>query len=284
MSEKINTTNNSEENHKIHDAEGFIARMREQFKPAETVQNRIDELVMKGEEGKDELEGVIRQMTIQSLKDDDDFMANAKKINSGRMRPEDEEELIERQRHVLDNRRLIIAEIAGVPNEAIENDIEQAKDRLASMVEPGDSPEDILKKLDILRINKDNQEVFNYPHSLMPESTNTKWEVYLTTVAKHVKLVREGGGDLSLRADTEYADNLRHFAHNRVTKDVHHILGFDKLDQEQWSFKMTRDLLAKMRDARFPTIETAESKLTGSAIKDAVAATETLNKKMNDFE
>lgn len=277
MSETLTSSPDNTDNSDIYDASGFIERMRGLFGDSETAQNRIDLLLKDGTQNTDELDKLIDDLAKDSLRQDENFMENAKTIRRGRLSPVEAERMIQQQKRILENRRYAIIEMAAIPEEALLNEIDLARQRVHDLVGEEDSPDEVLKKLGILTYNYKDDEVFTFPTDLMPDVTNDKWDVYLAAVLKHVKLRDETPGDRKQKKDELVdADKVRRFAHNRVAHDIHKILGFDKLDSDSWDFEKTRNLLAKMRDSRFPNIETAESKLTGEAVMNGLSAAKIL--------
>lgn len=268
------------------DYDGFMARMQALFAKNETVMNRIDQLIQQGPDARAELDTITDDLAFDLLSDNKEFNDNIKRIHSHRLASNEKKRLVARQKEIFKQTKDLVIETAGVPTEVMESDIEQARRRVFEAV--GNSTDDlesddVLTKLGILTHDDNGAEVFTYPYGIMPESTNERWEVYLGSVREHLKLSRDVRAGTRDRTELEEADNTRRLAHNRVARDVHTILGLEELSDAEWGFEKTRSLLAKMRDHRFPTVETAEKERTSDSVKVALGAVRALTMRLSDL-
>lgn len=143
----------------------------------------------------------------------------------------------------------------GLPDEARFTEIELARNKVLSLYTEklGHAPEDpqnALKILGITQYDDEGQVSYHFPHDIVPESVNEKWDAYLTSVCAHLKAAQDHQSNPDMER-VELADKTRKYAHDSVTRDVHAILGLQ--DIKDWDFQSTRRLLASIREAVFPT-------------------------------
>ena len=231
---------------------------------------QIDELRHLYDAGdQEELDTHIDDLVYDALQSDEEFMANMKTLKENRQAggrsSVNEDSIRVRQNEIFNEYKRTLVSISGLPVGIGLDEYEVAKERVQDIiknnVEAGTARE-VLKSLGILTMNEKGDEIFSYPENLFPPETNKKWELYLNRVREHLKKERGVVAGTLEQEELETADRMRRLAHNSVTKDVDTILGLDKLPDSDWSFDKTRELLAKMRDKRYPTVETAEKART----------------------
>jgi hypothetical protein len=244
--------------------EAFLERMKNIYEKLQTNGSSLRDLY---DEGKtDQLDDQINEMATDLLRDDNEFLTNMSSLRglrSSRMKDASAEKtLVERNKELLKTYRDLVVMESGLPDEARLNEIETAKksvaDLLSSRGYQGGDPAEALQLLGIVSENDEGM-VYAFPETLVPDSVNEKWCIYLTSVIEHVnseKALHNGTGS---QEGVVEADRVRTYAHNAVTGDVHNILGLQ--GDKGWEFKDTRQLLAHIRDFVLPD----DASLTGEA-------------------
>lgn len=238
----------------------------------------------------EELEAYIDDTTYEALLADDEFVANMARLKEVRQSENvvAEAAIRTRQKEIFSDYKNTIVNLSGLDSDATKGDFEKAREATGHIIndhlEAGGTQEDLLKKLGILELNEGGEEVFTYPAHLFPEKTNQKWALYLEKVKAHLKAERATIAGTMSQQEFEDADKARRFAHNSATRDVHEILGLDALPENEWKFSNTRELLAKMRDHRFPTVDTAEKARTTREVLRAANALGVLSTRIADLE
>jgi hypothetical protein len=241
--------------------EAFIARMEAAYASMKTEEDTLNELYQQGKH--DELNIKIDNLTDDIVSKNPESIENLAKIKELRSyRDQDKEAikiLIDRQKELYATYRNWIIIESGLPDDARFSEIEKASDNVKDILKraypSGEySPNDALKTLNILSCDDEGKEIYRFPEELVPETTNALWMTYLAAVCKHVKAER----DLATHViDDKFivgeADKDRTYAHNKITRDLHPILGLE--GNQKWDFLSTRGLLAKIRDQVFPTID-----------------------------
>ena len=221
-----------------------------------------------------------------------DFNENIKKLkNRGNLKTEEESAIRNNQREMNRDVRSRIMELAGIPTEAGMTTIELGKKIVKEKLETSkneiNKPEDVLFALGILRVEtNDDQPKFVYPANLFPRATDDKWGHYLDSVKRHLKTVGDFQSGLTEKISVETADTARRVAHDIITRDVHAILGFENLPSDKWDFSKTRNLVAKMRDERYPTVATSEKAVVSIAATEGlgVYALKIMSQKLADLD
>lgn len=239
----------------------------------------FDDLIelSKTEPGSERFEVFLDDLTYEALSENKEFKDNGKAMTSGKLSADQQLELRDKQRALFNSYRQAIIQEAGLPTEAALTEVEKSKQKVQAIVaralDSGETPgaTQVLEALGVISHDEDSNDIFTYPKDLFPKSTDNKWETYLETVRNHLRIERAVRHELVDKAELGDADTTRRMAHNAVTRDVHEILGLDELADEKWDFEKTRNLLAKMREARFPTVETAEKSVTEEAVLVGVA-------------
>jgi hypothetical protein len=238
----------------------------------------LDELVelYRNEEQHEQFEEALEDLAHKALQENDEFVKNARIMRSRTVSPEIQKQIRDRQHQLLDSYKQAIVREAGLSTEASQTEIEAAKQHVKEIVEAQVEKAgavdalDILSTLGILRKDKDGNETFFYPSKLFPKDTNDKWTTYIETVRNHLKI----GGLVKLKQaapeELGEADKVRRIAHNAVSRDVDEILGFENLPDTRWDLEKTRELLAKMRDTRFPNVQSGEKFVTEKAVVEGV--------------
>lgn len=239
----------------------------------------VDELIrLSGiPDEKEHFETLLEDVAFEALKEHEEFTHNAMKMRSGGLSKEQQLTVRDRQRELLSLCKVSILSEAGIDTDAAKTDFDLAKAHVKEIVDSitssseGFEAVDILSEMGIIAKDENGEDIFQYPPSLFPQSTDKKWGTYLESVRAHLRTERAvHAGTLGKEALGE-ADRLRRYAHNAVSRDVHEILGFS------WDFEDTRNLVAKMRDSRFPTVETGEAFRTGKAVAEGALGVAALN-------
>ncbi len=201
---------------------------------------------------------------------DPTYVQNANKLKDGRVKGAEADEMAKRQREMVEIIRKIVIAESGLPTKELQTAIEQGQEAVQERLQGVDlsnvSTNEILRKLGILEEDENGDVTFNYPVDLFPEEITKKWNVYIDAVKKHIDVGLKVERGALPREDLEVADSSRRLAHNRISEDLHKILGFDKLPKESWDLESTRRLVAKMRDKKFVGEETKESVITSQAL------------------
>lgn len=149
----------------------------------------------------------------------------------------------------------------------IVDEIEHAKLQISKIISDDQkqhgTESDALVALGILSQDEEGVERFSYPRDLMPSSTNEKWHEYLKSVKAHVIAADQHDSKGTIMA----LDHARRYAHNTIARDVQALLGFDDSDE---GFEEARKLVAKMRENRFPTIDTAERDRVAKKVQEGM--------------
>lgn len=243
----------------------FLERMR---KLSETTGSNLFDLYNDKGPDSPEFTDTLDDVVFSIAVSDEEYAKNMEALKSGRLKRDEAEEIARHQRATADAIRHMVVVESGLPTEEFLTDIQKAQMAVAERLEGSfDAPSDeLLRRLGILSEDPDGGATFTYPADLFPQSVNDKWEVYLATVQEHLDAAKEVSLGIRDKSDVESADKVRKFAHDRITSDLHKILGFDQLNAEEWSFRKTRDLIAKMRDAKFIGVATGESEITSMAL------------------
>lgn len=216
-------------------------------------------------------------VTYESLSEDRAFMNNIRRIHTTTTPKQEQDSIRDAQRRMFEQRKQAILTELGIKSEDEEADFSEKRAVIQNMlaevdVSGNESAEDILKILGIISSNEAGQEVFTYPPNLFPSTTNDKWDSYLGSVKSHLQKSREFGSGMLGKEDIELADRTRRVAHNAVSRDIDKLLGLDLLPESTWDFEKTRKLVVKMREHRFPTVDTAEEHVTTRAVAFGLAA------------
>lgn len=283
--------------HDSHDhhpspANGFDAfreRLEKKLAPSKTALDELRDLHSSGD--KETFDVFIDDLVYEALGTNEEFIANVHQINHLRALPGDhtseESAIRDRQNELFNQYKADIIDLAGLPSEAGQDEYALAKDsvqqKIAEIVEKDGSSSDLLKELGILTLDKDQNEIFTYPRGLFPENTDKKWDLYLERVKDHLRKERGAGLGTIDRSEYAIADQMRKLAHDSLTNDVHDLLQLNKLSDESWGFAQTRRMIAKMRDSRYPTVETAEKDRTTDRILEASQVLGVLGTKLSDL-
>lgn len=280
-----------EQHHTPDQEDSFIERIRQLYANQKTALDELTDLYNLAqdnpEEYKDQFEEFLDDLVYNSLVDDEEFMKNAKRMRSGRASKDEQLEIKDRQNSIFNTRKAIVVEVANLPTEAGLDDIQKSKMKVADLISEYEGSHngelDVLLALGILTKDEAGREVFTYPTGLFPATTDKKWEIYLESVRNHIRKSR--GVELGIldKVEVEDADTIRRTAHNAISRDVDMILGLSELPDNRWNLERTRALVAKMRDLRFPTVETAERDRTAQDVHDAMVVTGILTSRLSDL-
>lgn len=136
---------------------------------------------------------------------------------------------------------------------------------------------DPLTTLGILQKDQDGNEYFSYPKGLFAKETDSRWHTYLDAVRQHISTVNKFERGHSNKADLVSADNTRRIAHNALARDLQYYLGLPGHDLEDY-----RRLAVKMREQRFPNINTGERERTNKSIVVALRIGETVTNALHE--
>lgn len=253
------------------DFQAFADRIREVYRPIESIGNHITDLYDQGkhEEAKELIDTHAEELAMQ----DERSQGNLRQLQKLRSyRDKDTvaiKTLVDSQKQIVEEYRVFIINELGLPDEARLSQIEQARnaiaERLSTSLPEGYNPGEALEELGIITVH-DNEVEYHFPSELVPKSTTELWETYLASVCHHVQTQRNlSRGLIDDKGAVEQADKTRTYAHNAVTKELHSILNFN---ENQWKNRDTRELLGKIRDFTFPTYESAVSGDSESFVKE----------------
>lgn len=271
--------------------EAFMARMGEAYASEKT---RLDELLeVYANEGEGEhFETLLDDLVYEAIVYNPDFKANVAMVQNPDISEAERLRYRDKQRALFAEYRQAIVQEAGLPSKFGANELLDAKRKVSSIVKntirEADNPNSgvVLRTLGVLQQDDEGKDFFAYPHGLFPESVDKKWEVYLEAVRNHLRIKRDFEVGIKQRYELVDADRARRLAHNAVTRDIDAILGLGSNPEQDWDFEKSRNLIAKMRDSRYPTIQTAEQAVTETAIVEAVAgmhAVQALSRRLSDF-
>ncbi|MDB5170090.1 MAG: hypothetical protein JWN82_486 [Candidatus Saccharibacteria bacterium] len=271
--------------------EAMVQRVQELYGIERTALDELRDLAGNPAES-ERFDVFLDDLTYGALAENEEFNDNRMRMATGKLPQDKQLELRNKQRELFSRYRQGIIEEAGLPTETALTDAEKSKKKIQTILsEVADQheatqPVKALEALGIITHDKDGKEIFTYPTGLFPSSTDNKWDVYLASVREHLGVKRDVAHGIVDRTKLGEADTMRRMAHNAVARDVDDILGLDKLNNSKWNFEKTRNLLAKMRDSRFPTVETAEKFVTEDAVLEGVIglhALKTLHTKLSDM-
>lgn len=244
----------------------------------------IDELhrLTADKEAGERLEVFLDDLTYEALSTNEDFNRNRKDMMSGKLSAEQQAKVRDEQRALFNRYRQGIIEEAGLPTDTGMTEVEKSRQAIKSKLEQSlaghdtSEPLKVLEALGIITHDKEGKEIFTYPEGLFPKSTDNKWEVYLESVRNHLRIERAVHSGTVDKRELGDADTIRRAAHNAVSREVHEVLGLESLEGSDWDFDKTRNLLAKMRDSRWPTVETREKAVTEEAVLEGVIGLQAL--------
>lgn len=271
--------------------EAMMERMRALYGIERT---NLDELqtLAADETERERLDVFLDDLTYAALENHEEFRANRKLMSSRGISKDAQMEIRDKQRSIFEQYRNGIIEAAGLPSETAISDVERSKQNISGIVaeaigEPGsDNAVKVLEALGIITYDGENREIFTYPRNLFPKTTDNKWDAYLESVKQHLRIERAVHNGTVDKTELGEADTVRRVAHNSVAREVDALLGLDQLPDSTWDFENTRNLLAKMRDSRFPTVRTAEKFTTEEAVLEGVIglqALRTLRGRLSDM-
>ncbi len=273
-------TNNHENSPAPHDDEDLNEESLEAYiRRTYATQSNFDELLqLHASEGVDStgFQEALADLAYDALDENEQFTRNIRRLKVRGLSAEEDSAIRAEQKALFERYKLAIVHEAGIPEDGALDAMEGARAKVSHLLtetlQNNENAEidDVLKALGIIVVDKDGNDRFHYPEDLFPARTNEKWKTYISAVMLHVKADKELKAKRGSKAEVEYADGVRTVAHTAVTTDIDAILGLSQLDDHQWDFKKSRALIAKMRDVKFPTVETRESQLTATAIADGL--------------
>jgi hypothetical protein len=286
--------NSSQINNDHHPTQGggfdsFRERLEKKLAPSKTALDELRDLHATGT--REAFDVFVDDLVYEALGSNDEFMNNVQTINRLRRLPgdhtEEESAIKDRQNELFNQYRADIIDLAGLPTEAGQDEYVVAKaviqEKISEIVAKNGSSSDLLQELGIISLDEEGEEIFTYPRGLFPHATDKKWDLYLERVKDHLR--KERGTNVGTIDRSEYAiaDQMRKLAHDSVTNDVHSLLQLNKLPDESWGFAQTRRMMAKMRDSRYPTVETAEKDKTTSRVLEASQVLGVLGTRLSDL-
>ncbi len=258
------------------DEEEEMARLNALYGQSITVVEEIRKRYYDGGET-DSFRDFINDVVYKALEQNEEFRDNVRKLRGRRLSPEETTRVQSKQQALFNYVKVALMETAGIPTEAALSDIELGKkmvqDRLNSSDIDIKSVNDVLRVLGVIHQDEnDEKPKFVYPEGLFPNSIDDKWKRYLGAVVNHMRTARdfESGLNYMTKHDVMRADSTRKIAHDSVAKSMDAILGLDKLPESEWDFDKTRRLVDKMREERYPSIDTNEEMSTANAISKAL--------------
>ena len=270
-----------------HDVESLEAYLRKTYATQSGFEEIQDLFASEGVTG-DGFQEALADLAYDALDQNEEFTNNIKRLRSPGLPGAEDASIRARQKELFEEYKRAIMSEANIPLGDGVDAIEGARAKVSHLLTEtlqgtqNADIDEVLGALGITVVDDEGRTRFNYPEDLFPVQTNNKWKAYISAVMIHLRSVdqlRDGRGS---KDEVEDADRVRRIAHNAVTTDIDAILGLSNLDDTQWDFEKSRKLVAKMRDAKFPTVETRESQLTAEAIADGlvgVHALKTLIKK-----
>lgn len=251
-------------------------RMSALYEPLTTKQDELKQLYedSKKDAGKLELfTDLLDDIAYKALEKNDTFTQNITAMRKAS--PDEQIRIRDDQRAMFNDVKTMILREAGIRDFEDERDLEVAKAKIREKIQPlldnsSVSEANILEALEVLVVDESGDKIFHYPDGLFPKATTEKWNNYLAAVRQHLRTKRNVDTGVGDRKDEEQDDAMRRIAHNAVSEDINELLGLSGLPDAEWDFEKTRKLVAKMRDERYPTIETAEREVTEKAILDGI--------------
>lgn len=264
-------TNQAEQplQHTDDDSQEFIARMRQLYSGQEVAVDRLRELY----EGDDSqaFQEFLDDITYAALEENTEFLENARKARSTHS-TEEQQSIRSQQRKIFDEAKQFVLMEAGLPTEASLDEIDTTRKKIAEILRAKldltseHEINDVLTALGIVTTDEEGNERFTYPNDLFPDSVNKKWEAYNQSVLEYFRIERAVEAGTRGREDLQVIDGSRRIAHNAVAHGVDEILGLSELPEAVWDFEKSRKLITKMRDMKYPTVETAERASTNNAV------------------
>lgn len=170
---------------------------------------------------------------------------------------------------LFDKAKRFLLELAGLSTERHKSDVEIAKEHIQNLLTDAQSRVgedfDPLVELGILKVGEDGKEAFVYPNDLFPESTRVKWRAYLDAVNNHLRTSNDLKMGIATPNDLQVADNYRRISHNTVSMEIKDLLGLS------WDLEDARNLVTKMRENRYPNVQTGEKGRTNDALQEGMA-------------
>jgi hypothetical protein len=268
----------------------FAARLKERAREEGkvTALDHLHELYRANDQ--EALDTYIDDLVYEALQNDEEFLDNIQTLREARKANgtgAENEDLRRRQNEIFNEYKRNLISISGLPEAVGQDEYEEAKKRIqgiiAEHVTTHDGTDGVLGALGILTLDDEGREIFTYPRGLFPAQTDQKWDLYLERVQNHLRKERGVVVGTLDKDELEDADKMRRTAHDSATRDVHSLLGLDTITDGQWDFKKTRAMLGKMRDSKFPTVETAEKGRTTEQVLRAANALGVLSTKISDL-
>ena len=251
--------------------DAFKQRMLELYGSQLTVVDKLRELYE--DDDSQAFQDFLDDTTYGALEENTEFLKNARRMRATNSAVE-QETIKTRQRIIFDEAKKYVLLEAGLPAEASLDEVDRSRQRIAELLnkQPDSDMEidDVLRVLGIIILDDEGREVFNYPEGLFPASTDKRWETYLESLLQYFRIERAIKLGTRTEKDKEPLDGARRIAHNAVAHDIDEVLGLSSLPATKWNFEKTRTLVTKMRDMKYPTIETAERDSTNSAIGESL--------------
>lgn len=265
-------------------AESFMQRVLDYGKEHGQL-TQLDEVQRLYREGnEEELDLYLHKLVDTALEHDEESLSNLQilKTSAGNVKLQEQRDaaIRLRQRELYEEYKATIVSLAGLPDSYGLDEQEIARDRIKSIVEKSaetNSTNDVLIALGILSIDEDGKEVFTYPAGLFPPRTDMNWKIYLQKVRVHLKVQADVKAGRAAKTEETNPDLLRKMTHDTVAKDIDELLGIN-------DFEWTRRMVAKMRDTKYPTVETAERDKTTEKILHAANALGVLATKVSDTQ
>ncbi len=183
-----------------------------------------------------------------------------------------EKELVQAQKGIYSNVVEELALIAGIETDEgrVERENTEYRTKLGELFDDSslvnDSSDELLTKMGMLEQDpKTGGLRFTFPEKVFPPHVQDKWDHYTDIVARHVSAILErsqGGAGSKDPIFITQLDVIRTHAHNNLSMAIKNFLMLDG-----WDLEKCRNLVIKMRDKKFPTIETAEKHVTARSVR-----------------
>lgn len=218
---------------------------------------------------KDDFEALLDDVTTDFLSSNNpQFAENIRAMRATR-REDEQRDIRDNQRLLYEQAKGIILETAGISADASKSALDRSRDAIRERLQLAQQRDgeayDPLSALSMLQKDEQGQEIFVYPPGLFSSETDARWRAYLDAVKRHVAASNKFQLGLASQKDVVAADFERRMAHNAFARDLQYILGNPEDDFEEY-----RKLAVKMREQRFPSVETSEKSRTNLMIGASV--------------
>lgn len=206
----------------------------------------------------------------------DQFQANIDTLRAAKT-AQDVDAARAAQKALFTEAKKIVLAKAGLPEELAIDAMTQARSRIAEMLMSAKlsqgSDLSPLRVLGILKEDTEGNDYFVYPRGLFPAEVDVRWSAYISAVKAHVSSAKDLELGFGLKSLVIESDRHRRSAHDALSRDIHSLLHLELVTERTWKFEDTRELVAKMRENRFPNVATGEADRTDRAIMHGIGKT-----------